>query len=500
MTARLTGAALPAAPALPVRPRGRPRRVHRPGNPYSRIPALAGAVLLGLLLLLAGAVPAQAHTDLETVEPADGSTADGPVAEVVLTFTLPVTPLGEAVEVTGPDGAVPVAVTPQDDGVVLLATPQEPLTDGDYTLEWSVAAEDGHPLDGTVAFTVTGAAPDGGSTDDGSVDEGAAPDAEAAPTATAEADAATDPEAEAAEDDAAVFAAVAARLAGAAVLWGALVGGGGLLFAALVLRGRDRHDVPAVLTAVRWVGVLALVGVPLRLAARSVVVAQGDVTAAVSPPALADALTGGTGLVLGLQAAGALAMLLGARRTLVGSWLAVVGTLLLGAGIVLDGHSNSVGPHWLVVITDVTHLLAAAAWVGGVVMVGVVLRRRRRDARPLDAGLLGSRFSVLATASVVIVGIAGVGLAVAILDRPSQLWETSWGLFLLAKVAVVAVVATIGAYQHFRVVPMLQAPGHGARRAHVAGRLLQRGAGHETAFMVVVVLLTAWLVAASVHG
>ncbi|WP_278237381.1 CopD family protein [Isoptericola sp. AK164] len=499
MTARRTGAALRAAPALPVRPHGRPGRVHHPEIPHRRILAPAGAVLLGLMLLLAGAVPAQAHTDLDTVEPADGSTADGPVEEVVLTFTLPVTPLGEAVEVTGPEGAVPVQVTPQQDGVVLLATPEEPLTDGDYTLDWSVAAEDGHPLDGTVAFTVTGAAPDGGSTDDGDAGEDAAPDAEGSPTAAPDAEAAADPEVAADEEDAAGFAAVVARLAGAAVLWGALVAGGGLLFAALVLRGRDREEVPAVLTAVRWVGVLALVGVPLRLAARSVVVAQGDVAAAVSPSALADALTGDTGLVLGLQAAGALAVLLGARRTLAGSWLALVGTLLLGAGIVLDGHSNSVGPHWLVVTTDVTHLLAAAAWVGGVVMVGVVLRRRRRDARPLDAGLLGSRFSVLATASVVVVGIAGVGLTVAILDRPSQLWETSWGLFLLAKVAVVAVVAAIGAHQHFRVVPLLQAPGHGARRAHKAGSLLQRGAGHETGFMVVVVLLTAWLVAASVH-
>ncbi|MEG3613620.1 CopD family protein [Isoptericola haloaureus] len=492
MTARTTAAALDAALALPPAARGRPDHPTAAAAPRAR--AITGGFLLALLLLLVGAGPAQAHTDLDTAEPADGSTSDGPVEEMVLTFTLPVTPLGEAVEVTGPDGAVPVEVTPQDDGVVLLATPAEPLTDGEYTLDWNVAAEDGHPLDGTVAFTVAGAAPDVS-------DDGAAADDEASPAGTAAPvpDDTVAADTAAAEEDAADFAAVVARLAGAAVLWGALVAGGGLLFAALVLRGRDREDVPAVLTAVRWVGVLALVGVPLRLAARSVVVAQGDVGAAVDPSALGDALTGDTGLVLALQGAGALAVLLGARRTLAGSWLAVVGTLLLGAGIVLDGHSNSVGPHWLVITTDVTHLLAAGAWVGGVVMVGVVLRRRRRDARPLDAGLLGSRFSVLATGSVVVVGIAGVALTVEILDRPSQLWETSWGLFLLAKVAVVAVVAAIGAYQHFRVVPMLQAPGHGARRAHKAGSLLQRGAGHETGFMVVVVLLTAWLVAASVH-
>ncbi|MDO8144871.1 MULTISPECIES: copper resistance CopC/CopD family protein [unclassified Isoptericola] len=457
----------------------------------TRARTLVGGFLLALLLLLAGAGPASAHTKLDTAEPADGSTAQGPVEEVVLTYTLPVTPLGEAVEVTGPDGAVPVEVTQSDDGTVLTATPAEPLTDGEYTVDWNVAAEDGHPLDGTVVFAVTGAAP---------AQEPAEPDASEEPSPEPAPD--TDAGVTAAEEDdetAAGFAAVVSRLAGAAVLWGALVAGGGLLFAALVLRGRDREDVPTVLTAVRWVGLLALVAVPLRLAARAVVVAQGEISAAWTPSALRDALTGDTALVLGLQAAGALAVLVGARRTLAGSWLAVVGALLLGTGIVLDGHSRSVGPHWLVVTTDVTHLLAAAAWVGGVVMVGVVLRRRRRDARPLDAGLLGSRFAVLATGSIALVGLAGVALTVEILDRPSQLWETSWGLFLLAKVAVVAVVAAIGAYQHFRVVPLLQAPGHGARRAHKAASLLQRGAGHETGFMVVVVLLTAWLVAASVH-
>lgn len=75
---------------------------------------------------------------------------------------------------------------------------------------------------------------------------------------------------------------------------------------------------------------------------------------------------------------------------------------------------------------------------------------------------------------------------------------SSWGLFLLAKVAVVAVVAAIGAYNHFRVVPALAAPARHENPTSSASELLRRSATHETGIMLVIVLLTAWLVAAAV--
>ncbi|PFG43164.1 copper transport protein [Isoptericola jiangsuensis] len=458
----------------------------------------AFSAALALLLITLGATPAAAHTALDTSDPADGSTTDGAVTRVVLTFTRPVTPLGDAVEVEGPDGPVTVEVTARQDGAVLVATPSDALTDGEYRLEWTVAAQDGHPLDGTVAFTVAGAPaePEGG--DGGAASEPATP----GPTTSDEAPHPEDAGASAADGSASTAAAVGgvlARLGGAAALWGQLVGLGGLLFAALVLRGTDRRDVPDVLRVVRWTGALVLGGLVLRLAARAVVVAGGELGVALSGTGLADALAGSARTVFALQALGALAVLAGARRSLPGSWLAVVGVLLATAGQVLDGHSNTGTPWWLVVGVDVAHLAAAATWIGGVVMIGVVLRARRVQGRFLDAGRLGARFSTVGAVAVVVVGVAGVLLAVEILDRPAQLWETSWGLVLLAKVAVVGIVAAFGAHQHFRVVPTLEAPGHGARRAHAAAGRLQRGARSETTLLVVVVVLTAWLVAASVH-
>lgn len=475
-------------------------------GPLAPVRGLTAVLLATLTLVLAGA-PAAAHTKLSSSDPADGATHDGALAAITLTYTLPVTPLGDTVVVTGPDGSVPVEVTQEQEGTVVVATPPRDLTDGDYTVEWNVAAQDGHPLQGTVRFTVTGAPPSG---------QAEAPrDPEEEPTAGAGAggNAAGDPdEPEAAHDGtskddtnagsstASTVAAVVARIGNAAALWGLLVAAGGLLFAGRVLRGSDRVDRPTVLAAVRWTGAIIAAGLAIRVVARTVIVAQGDTAAAVTPGAYADALAGPTRWVFLLQVAGAAALLVGTRRSLRGSWLALGGTALVGAGQVLDGHSATGGVPWLVALTDVAHLAAASAWVGGLVVMVLVLRRRRREGRMLDAGLLGARFSVVAGLSVVVLGFAGVLLAVDILERPAQLWQTSWGMLLLAKVALVTVVGLVGAYNHFRLVPRLERPGRNARAAHLAVNRLEHTARWESGLLTVVVVLTAWLVTASVHA
>ncbi|MFD6445066.1 copper resistance protein CopC [Promicromonospora sp. NPDC060204] len=457
------------------------------------------ALLASLVLTLCCAPPAAAHTRLESSVPAAGSTTQTAVTEVTLRFTLPVSLLGDGVVIEGPDGVVPAGVAPAEDGLALVATPAAALAPGPYTVTWTAAAQDGHPLEGTFGFTVAGTAPDGAASE--------APDDEPAghdmsDMSGSNHDMGHDP---AAMGTPATDAAGAvARLGGAAALWGCLVAAGALAFAGLVLRGRDEADVPAVLRLVRWSGVLLLGGLAVRVLAGAVLVAHGDLAAAVSPSAIGDSLAGTTRWDVGLQAVGAVAVAVGAWRTLPGAWPAALGAVLAGAGQVLGGHSNTVEPRWLVVTADVAHLAAAAVWVGGVVTLTLLLRARRRDGRDLDAALLGARFSVVAGLSLAVVGVAGVLLAVGILDRPAQLWETSWGLLLLAKVAVVVLVAAIGTHNHLRVVPRLTARRRAvvrhAGRSRTAGEALRRSAYRETALMVAVVLLTAWLVAASVQA
>lgn len=462
----------------------------------------AVGVLAALVLALWCAPSATAHTRLESSAPAAGSTSDGPVTEVTLRFTLPVSLLGEGIVIEGPDGAVVADVAAAEDGLALVATPSAALTAGDYTVTWTAAAQDGHPLEGTFGFVVASAGaepsqPAGGA---GTPSAGASPGTDHDMSAM---DHDMGHEASAMDSPATDVGAAVARLGSAVTLWSGLVAAGALAFTAFVLRGRDEADAPVVLRLARWAGVLILGGLAVRILAGSVLVAHGDLAAAVSPSAISNSLTGTTLREVGLQAAGAVALAVGARRTLRGSWLAVIGAVLVGAGHVLGGHSNTVEPRWLVVTADVAHLAAAATWVGGVVSMGLLLRARHRNGYDLDAALMAARFSVVAALSVTVVGVAGVVLAVGILDRPEQLWQSTWGLLLLAKVGVVLVVAVIGTYNHFRVVPRLTARRRGVVRhagtSRRAGSMLQRSAGRETTLMVVIVLLTAWLVAASVQ-
>lgn len=481
----------------------RPSRVTRAST---RIVAGLLAALAALVLASWCAPFASAHTKLDSTAPAAGSTSDTPVDEVALRFTLPVTALGDGIVVEGPAGKVTADVASAEAGLVLVATPAEPLAAGDYTVSWTAAAQDGHPLEGTFGFTVAGA---DGETNPGTDDEEPTGSDASEGTGTEHTDGphgshdmgntdGMDHDAMAMDSPAGNAAQAVARVGSAAALWGGLVGAGALVFAGVVLRGEDQEDVPVVLRVVRWTGLLILAGLAIHVAAGSVHMAHGDVAAAFSPSAIADSLTATTRWALGLQAVGAIAIAAGARRTVPGSWLAILGSVLVGAGHVLGGHSNTAEPRWLVVSADVAHLAGAATWVGGVVAMGILLHSRRRDGRALDAALIGARFSVVAAVSIAVVGAAGVVLAVEILDRPAQLWESSWGLFLLAKIAVVAVVGAIGAYNHFRVVPRLESRRFRKRSARKAGNVLRRSAARETSLMVVIVLITAWLVAASV--
>ena len=122
----------------------------------ARLRTAAAALGAGLALALV-AVPASAHDELKSSNPADGATLATPPSQVVLTFEEPPVALGAQVVVTGPGGPVSSGAPRLDgDDVVQDVQPQAPA--GRYTIEWRVTSDDGHPVSGTLAFTATAAA------------------------------------------------------------------------------------------------------------------------------------------------------------------------------------------------------------------------------------------------------------------------------------------------------------------------------------------------------
>jgi len=121
---------------------------------------LAGAITACVALLL-GAAPASAHTRLEGSDPVDGSSVASAPEAVSLQFNEDLQAEFATLSVVGPDG------TQYQKGVVSAANGQistavSPLGPvGDYRIGYRVVSDDGHPITGTVSFTLTTPGPGG---------------------------------------------------------------------------------------------------------------------------------------------------------------------------------------------------------------------------------------------------------------------------------------------------------------------------------------------------
>jgi len=114
----------------------------------------AGAVALGILLVLVIALPALAHADLVSSTPEDGAVLEAPPTSVTLTFSEGLDAGKSSVRLTGPDGLVD-AGKPAKDGATTMGLTGLDLGPGDYSVKWVAAADDGHIERGTLGFTVT---------------------------------------------------------------------------------------------------------------------------------------------------------------------------------------------------------------------------------------------------------------------------------------------------------------------------------------------------------
>jgi copper transport protein len=118
--------------------------------------------------------------------------------------------------------------------------------------------------------------------------------------------------------------------------------------------------------------------------------------------------------------------------------LAALAALLL-LGHSLNSHARAVPGSLWAVLGDYVHLLAAAAWVGGLVMLALVLWPRRAEAGPrLDYWPIVRRFSLLASASVFVLALTGLFNSLVQMPDLASLWTTAYGRVLLLKLALVA--------------------------------------------------------------
>ncbi|MFB9430310.1 copper resistance CopC family protein [Streptoalloteichus tenebrarius] len=118
------------------------------------------ALLLAGVALVAGAGPALAHNVLVSSDPKDGATLETGPGQVKLVFDQPVQQsAGETnlntVTITGPDGKHYPAEKAKVDGTAVSAVIGALGPAGQYTIGYRILSADGHPVSGSVKFTVT---------------------------------------------------------------------------------------------------------------------------------------------------------------------------------------------------------------------------------------------------------------------------------------------------------------------------------------------------------
>jgi copper transport protein len=170
---------------------------------------------------------------------------------------------------------------------------------------------------------------------------------------------------------------------------------------------------------------------------------------------------------------------------------AIVVGLLLAAALVftpgLSGHASVTGPG--AVIVDAAHVQAGAVWTGGLAFVVLALIMSRGRRWELAATSV-PRFSTMALVAVAVLLVAGAINGYLQVRAWRGLWETEYGVLLLVKIGLVLPLLALGAYNNRFAVPRLR-----ARIASVVERRrFVRMAGAELVIMLAVVGVTAGLV------
>ncbi|GAA0357341.1 copper resistance protein CopC [Microbispora corallina] len=124
------------------------------------------AVVVTLLLGMAAAIPAQAHTSLKNSDPQKNAQVQT-LRKVTLEFAESVR--FPVVVVRGEDGKRYESGDPAVDGPKVSEAVVDAVPPGRYTVAWRVVSQDGHPVEGEIPFTVVGGSSTGGSETAGSV-------------------------------------------------------------------------------------------------------------------------------------------------------------------------------------------------------------------------------------------------------------------------------------------------------------------------------------------
>lgn len=366
------------------------------------------AGLATLLSVLCFATGVLAHAELVSTEPGDGSILASAPKTVQLHFNESATPA--VIRLIDAAGNARDDATVRAAGETIVITLPENLPRGTQILSYRVISEDGHPVAGSMVFSIGAAT------------------------------AATAVQANAGSVNGLIW------LTRIGLYLGLFAGVGGAFFGAWIAQARAASAM--IVTAL----VVGLVSAPASLGLQGLDVLGVPLRDLVATAPWKAALATSLGPSL-LIAIAALAVGFVAQRSPsvnVARTLSVLAMAGVGLSLAASGHAATAPPEWLTRPMVFLHGIGVAFWAGALLPLMAMAWR------PAD-GLLAvvNRFSRAAVPVVGVLVLAGLGLAIIQLESFRSLIETRYGIILSIKLTLVVVLFGLAALNRFRLTPML---------------------------------------------
>jgi putative copper resistance protein D len=171
-------------------------------------------------------------------------------------------------------------------------------------------------------------------------------------------------------------------------------------------------------------------------------------------------------------------------------WVALASALALIASIAWTGHAGSTAGELGVfhLAADALHLLAAAAWIGGLISLALLLvavpRHQPHHWQSLakEAAL---RFSMVGVLSVATLSLTGIFSAWILVGSFGALFATGYGRLLMLKISLFAIMLAFAAVNRFWLTPGL-ADFSSSKRARDVARTLVRNCAIEIALGIAI--------------
>lgn len=453
--------------------------------------------LLGSVLLFAS--PASAHNTLLASDPADGAVVASAPTQLTLLFSksVPLDTLSiEMIDASGVRSDLSGSEHgPQGDTQVV--TPLPSLPPGAVNLRWRLVGPDGHAITGRISFTIAAPAttapatttPPATTPATGSIDPAVSVASTVPPTLAPITAPATTSADDVGFEDPWTTSSTLRWLLRFSSYVAILTIGGVLTTTAFVWSGA--WDKWVIRRAVAW-----SLGVTLFATIAQLLVIASDIKA--TPPwesiggvSAAMSTDAGVAFAIRIVLVVILAWVIFGTMTATDEsrWtMAVVLLLLLLATWAFAGHSRSMRWPLIGVPLDVAHHAAAAAWIGGLAILGLVAIKESTIDELITSV---NRFAQLAKIAVTVIVITGVLQAFRLVGSPGELFAGNHGRYLVLKVLVLGAMLKVADVNRQRVNRRLQSTSTASRR--VVGNL-RRAMGTELVVGVLVVAVTAAMV------